>query len=288
MRAYVLLVGLWVVVLGYWFWSRRPTTADTVGLFHRELRVLRTATPQRVTPANRLDATRTVPGARLAVGAGLTPGPLAAAAASHKRMEMRRRRRDILCALSGCAVLTMLLAALTGSAGFIVLQLLFDLALAGYVALLFRTVASRGAYAAAGARYAAPRRSVLPSIAPEEVSRQRSVPRYDETDYFASAVLTGVEKPPLSARIARRAAVARSAGGAVGAAYPEGATITGVATTGAAVQAAQRPRHAAPPAPRRPDYDLTEYEDARTHRQASGNEGAYGDFDDYGALALAN
>ncbi|HUB70472.1 MAG TPA: hypothetical protein VL984_08620 [Acidimicrobiales bacterium] len=43
MGAEFLVASLWVVVLIYWFWSRRPTTADTIGLFKYELRVLQHA-----------------------------------------------------------------------------------------------------------------------------------------------------------------------------------------------------------------------------------------------------
>ncbi len=53
----LLIACLWGVVLVYWLWSRRPL-GDPVGSFRHELRVLGSATPPRVAPANRLCAAR--------------------------------------------------------------------------------------------------------------------------------------------------------------------------------------------------------------------------------------
>lgn len=281
MGAYVLIGGLWAAVFGYWLWTRRPSTADTVGLFRRELGVLRTASPQTVVPANRLDPNRPVVGSRLAVGGTAKPDPLTAAAVSHRRMEMRKRRRDILCMLGGAAVLTLLVAVLTGSGLVIGLQVLCDLAFGGYVALLFRTAVAQVGYSAAQRRY-------TPGIAQARLARTAAgrqaiseppvrdvtpAQRYDDTDYFASAVLTGVARPPLAARVARRSA----------AAAPGERSASRMSASRASVPLAQaRPvgRHSRGPAGA-VDFDLTT-------QDGDQETGAYGDFDDYEALAIAN
>ncbi|HET9058449.1 MAG TPA: hypothetical protein VFN61_00900 [Acidimicrobiales bacterium] len=291
MKAYVLIAGLWAAVLVYWLWARRPSTADTVGLFRRELGVLRTASPQRVAPANRLDPNRPVLGARVPVGSAGQPVPLAAAAASYRRMEMRKRRRDVLCVLAGGSVLTLLLAVLTGSAWVIALQVICDFALGGYVALLFRAVVSgSSAFAPASRRDGRVARRVVSTQA-------REPEQYDETDYFASAVLTGVEHPPLAARMARRTAAPTRPGAAVTA---RAATVRPASASAARPDGRQRQtpaarQHgAASPVGRhsiggrsRVDYDLTAEGrdvDVRDAVVAS----TYGDFDDYEALAIAN
>jgi hypothetical protein len=282
MKAYVLIAGLWAAVLVYWLWARRPSTADTVGLFRRELGVLRTASPQRVMPANRLDPNRPVLGARVPVGNAGQPAPLAAAAASYRRMEMRRRRRDVLCILAGGSALTLLVAVLTGSAWVIALQVISDFALGGYVALLFRALMANSAAFAPSVgrldgRSARPAVATLPQVlAPEG---------YDDTDYFASAVLTGVERPPLAARIARRTPARVST---------PGPARTGMPVAARAQSAGSARSSAAAPVGRHSiggrahvDYDLTAEGpdvDVRDDFAAA----AYGDFDDYGALAIAN
>lgn len=277
MGAYVLIGGLWAAVFVYWLWTRRPTTADTVGLFRRELGVLRTASPQTVSPANRLDPNRPVLGARLSVGQARPAGlnsPLAAAALSHRRMEMHRRRRDIVCVLAATAALCLLLAVLTGSALVMALQVVCDLALGGYVALLFKAAVAHSAYPAARARYAprAPGREVATGTPARPVPASE---RYDDTDYFASAVLTGVERPPLASRMARRAAAPTRRAPVPSQSAPRPAPPqVGSRST--------RPvgRHSAV-ARAEVDYDLT-------FETPGMDAGAYGDFDDYEALAIAN
>lgn len=128
----ILVAGLWGAVFVYWLWTRRPT-GDTVGLFHRELEVLQRATPLRVAPANRLGAH--VEG-ELGEGTSMPP-LLAAAAAVHKRAELRRRRRDVLSLLGAAALITILAAALSGSAIALAFQACADVALAGYLFLLY-------------------------------------------------------------------------------------------------------------------------------------------------------
>ena len=138
------MAALWGAVLVYWLWTRRPSTADTVGSFHRELRVLERATPARVVPANRLTPHPRVedqPG--LAPDTAVLPPQVAVAAAFHKRTELRRRRRDVLGMLVVAALVTMLAAALSHSAVALGFQVGTDLALAAYLFLLYNAMRAR-------------------------------------------------------------------------------------------------------------------------------------------------
>jgi hypothetical protein len=123
-----LVACLWVVVFVYWFWSRLPARADTVGVYRRALHVLEHAAPTRVVPAYRL---------RTPAIASAT-APLAAVALCHKRAQLRRRRRDTLSVLLGAVLVTMAAAFVTRSAVALAAQVLCDLALASYVYLLVR------------------------------------------------------------------------------------------------------------------------------------------------------
>jgi hypothetical protein len=53
MGAEFLVAILWGVVVIYWVWSRRPAFGDSIGLFRNELHALEHAAPVRVLPANR-------------------------------------------------------------------------------------------------------------------------------------------------------------------------------------------------------------------------------------------
>ncbi|HUC13632.1 MAG TPA: hypothetical protein VMS00_04180 [Acidimicrobiales bacterium] len=131
-----LVACLWVVVLVYWFWTRLPARADTVGVYRRALRVLEHATPTTVVPAYRLGTPATTSAA----------APYAAVALCYKRAQLRRRRRDTLSVLVGAVLLTIAAALLTRSTLVLAAQLVCDLALASYVSLLVRAArASTGA-----------------------------------------------------------------------------------------------------------------------------------------------
>jgi hypothetical protein len=140
----LLIACLWGAVLVYWFWSRRPL-GDPVGSFRNELRVLGSATPGRVAPANRLAPAPTVlvsaTEKKLIVLNEMVgpPVPLTAAARTRNRQELRRRRRDVIAVLALAALVSLFAAVLTSSALFVVLHVLIDLALVTYVYLLART-----------------------------------------------------------------------------------------------------------------------------------------------------
>jgi hypothetical protein len=181
----LLVAGLWVAVLVYWLWTRRPTTGDTVGLFRYELRALRQATPSRVAPANRMTPARPAPAIGMQ-GLGFVPAPagrplsdhLAAAAATHRKMVMRRRRLDVLCALGAAAGILLGLAALTGSTTVVGLQVMADVGLGGYVVMLNRTARAGGAPSGRSyATSAAARRQARPRPGPEAIRGDRSSQR---------------------------------------------------------------------------------------------------------------
>jgi len=170
MGSTLLIACLWGAVLVYWLWSRRPL-GDPVGSFRNDLQVLGRATPARVVPANRLGATPTVivhgPPRRVVVPEEFAgpPVPLAAAARSHSRQELRRRRRDVMAVLALAALVSLFAAVLTGAAVLVVLQVLIDLVLGIYVYLLARATggqAKAGRPTLAGAhRFSSPAISTL-------------------------------------------------------------------------------------------------------------------------------
>ena len=129
------------IVLVYWLWSRRPL-GDPVGSFRNELRVLGSATPARVAPANRLCANPPVfvSSAQKSVwireNRSIGPSALAAAAHSHTCQEVRRRRRDVDFRPGRGRFLSLFAALLTGSAVVVFLQVLVDVALVSYIYLL--------------------------------------------------------------------------------------------------------------------------------------------------------
>ena len=193
-----LVASLWGVVLVYWFWSRRPTTSDTVGVFRRELRVLEGATPTRVPPANRR-CTGDLP------ATPATPVALAATALCHKRMEVRRRRRDVLTVLVAAVAVSVVAAALTRSRVAFGSQAACDLALACYVYLLVRSTRAwagaglgrRSADGYAVALAPAPTAPTAPTAAvptywppaPERASRERPAARAQVPSYVPAHFL---------------------------------------------------------------------------------------------------
>lgn len=178
----LLVASLWGVVLVYWFWSRRPTTADTVGLFHRELRVLEDATPARVAPANR----------RCAYDPAAAPGPMVVPTGCLKRTEVRRRRRDVLSVLCALVVLSLAVALVTRAPVAMGSQVLCDLVLVAYGSLLVRAARSPSASGARArsAAYtlsAASPRPAAPEASPTWVAPPRRRPQPAVTSSYVPA-----------------------------------------------------------------------------------------------------
>jgi hypothetical protein len=154
MGAEFLVAILWGVVVIYWVWSRRPAFGDSIGLFRSELHALEHAAPARVPPANRRrplpytvsvagyplggpqsDSAPSTAGSAPSVPASL-PEALAAASLSAKRLKARRRRRDVLSVLLVAVVVTAIASVARRSAVTLSLQALSDVALAAYAYLL--------------------------------------------------------------------------------------------------------------------------------------------------------
>lgn len=124
--AVILVLGiLWVAVLVPPILRARgqQSRTDSVGDFHHKLRSLGQANGHRTRPR------RTT--ASGAIFAPLSTGPGIMSA-------QQKRRRDVLFVLLGLVAFTFFLAVLTRSMAFIALQLIADVALAGYVYLLLQ------------------------------------------------------------------------------------------------------------------------------------------------------
>jgi len=146
--AVILVLGiLWVAVLVPPILRARgqQNRSDSVGDFHHKLRSLGQANGHRTRPR------RTTASSPIFV-----PSHTGGSAMSAQQ----KRRRDVLFVLLGLVVFTFFLAVLTRSMAFIALQIVADLALAGYVYLLLqykqRAQESRSKVRYLGASYREP------------------------------------------------------------------------------------------------------------------------------------
>lgn len=186
----LVLAIVWGVLLVSWLRSRSERTfSDSVGTFRRHLTVLERATPATVAPANRLRSSqRWAPGAtkvapyRSQVPSARGPRPATLArtgsgrpvgaslrisnAARLRHRQAQRRRRDVLFALLAGTIGSLLLALIPGVSDMWPVQILFDLLLVGYIALLIRM-----------RNLAAERELKLTFLPPQRVARSR--PSYD-------------------------------------------------------------------------------------------------------------
>lgn len=164
----LVLALVWGALLISWLRSRSVNTfGDSVGSFRRDLKVLQRTTPTTVRPANRLrdghgrnpggaglraasairgtriDAVSDGPGRprrsddRPGAGGHLTR-PMAGNAAALRRRQAQKRRRDVFFALLAGAAGSLLLALIPGMSIMWSAQILFDVLLGGYVAVLVR------------------------------------------------------------------------------------------------------------------------------------------------------
>jgi hypothetical protein len=131
----LILVVVWAIVLGPSLLRRRAErhTGDSIGAFHRQLRVLEHTGPSLVDPANRLGNMAGVQ----------RPQPVGAHPPNVRhdpffRPEACRRRRDVLLVLAGVTLGTGLLGAIPGMQLILAVTGIALLALAGYVGLLVR------------------------------------------------------------------------------------------------------------------------------------------------------
>jgi Flp pilus assembly protein TadB len=124
--AVILVLGiLWVAVLVPPILRARgqQSRTDSVGDFHHKLRSLGQANGHRSRPR------RTTASSPIFVPTSTGPASMSA---------QQKRRRDVLFVLLGLVAFTFFLAVLTRSMAFIALQVLADVALAGYVYLLLQ------------------------------------------------------------------------------------------------------------------------------------------------------
>ena len=139
----LLLALIWGALLVSWLRSRSSTTfTDSVGTFRRDLKVLERTTPLTVRPANRLNdpAARRSPGPALRspgmVVTARRPIPVAASASALKRRQAQKRRRDVFFMLMAGTAGSLALALIPGLSIMWSVQVLFDVLLVGYLAIL--------------------------------------------------------------------------------------------------------------------------------------------------------
>lgn len=173
-----ILAILWAGVIGTWLRDRaRANQGDSTLAFRQQLSTLQRTQPGGINPLGgsspRSAADRRVVANRRALA----------------QAEMRRRRRDILLGLLIAAGVTFLAAVFSGSAALVGLNIVCDLAAAGYVALLVQNQ-----------QMAMERRTkvrYLPSAAPAPRSRTAARP-------VRSAVAVGQHMPVATGRPAGR------------------------------------------------------------------------------------
>jgi len=150
----LLVLGVvWGVLLIGWFKSRPVNTfQDSVVMFRRNLSVLESSSPRRIRPANRMGvASRPAAGVAVQRLSPNTYGrPTSANAVAQRsarsganatairRRAAQRRRRDVLLSLLAGAFGSFLLALVPGMAAVWFVQVLFDVLVAGYVAVLLQ------------------------------------------------------------------------------------------------------------------------------------------------------
>jgi hypothetical protein len=119
--------------------------------------------------------------------------------------QSQRRRRDILLGLGGAAVVTFLLAVITGVGALWVLHLIADVLLVGYVILLVQIkngALGGGRGAAARTIRAVPHRAPLAPVGARPVGSHRMVPRHSHLPAAYGATAPQSRVPALPARSA--------------------------------------------------------------------------------------
>lgn len=146
--ALLVLLLVWGALIATWLRSRAQDGgfSDPVGTFNRHLRVLEQASPSRYAAANQrrpphagtIGPYRPVPSAGLGAQPPAPRRPRPSAGAAARRAESRKRRRDVFFALLAGTLGSLVLGVVPGLHAMLYVQAIFDLLLAGYVALLIR------------------------------------------------------------------------------------------------------------------------------------------------------
>ncbi len=160
------LAVIWAVYLASWVRSRSEhRSVNSISSFNKHLSVLERTSPSRQGHSSAARSSIAYP----------SYGSMVRRSASMTKSEARRRRRDVLFALAGVALVTLMLAVLMGGP-LVYLQLLADVALVGYIGLLAHTQ-----------RLAADRRNKVRYIAPggsmHEVESPYFVPHSASANY---------------------------------------------------------------------------------------------------------
>ncbi|HWE56631.1 MAG TPA: hypothetical protein VG435_14050 [Acidimicrobiales bacterium] len=141
----LLLALVWGALLISWLRNRTSTTfGDSVGSFRRDLNVLQRTSPTTVRPANRLSdgPSRRSPGllttSSSPTRASVRTRPMAANTVALRRRQTQKRRRDVFFALLAGALGSLVIALVPGMSIMWSAQVLFDLLLGSYVAVLIR------------------------------------------------------------------------------------------------------------------------------------------------------
>jgi hypothetical protein len=149
----LILAVIWAAVLvPPWFQNRRENRpSDSIANFRQQLSVLERTTPGYEPRAAMYS--RPAGSQITALHAHRAAGVRAAASrAAHRRAETRKRRRDLFVTLLVAAGTTLGLAFVLGNPAVWVLNVVIDIALVAYVALLAQ-MAQRGAERTAKVRY---------------------------------------------------------------------------------------------------------------------------------------
>jgi hypothetical protein len=134
-----LLAVIWAIYLASWLKSRgEHRSVNSISSFNKHLSVLERTSPAR-------QGVSAVPNRAPAGSVGYGPATYGMATygmgrppSVMTRSEARRRRRDVLFALGGAVLITLMLTVVLGGP-FLWLQLLADALLVGYVVLLVRS-----------------------------------------------------------------------------------------------------------------------------------------------------
>jgi hypothetical protein len=130
---FLVAVG-WAIYVAAWVRSRGERRGvNSISSFSKHLSVLERTSPARVGPGGSGERRPTGRPEPIFPAANYVP-----ARASMSRSDARRRRRNVLYALAATAVATLVLIPFAGSA-MILLHLLADVLLVGYIGLLIRT-----------------------------------------------------------------------------------------------------------------------------------------------------
>ena len=129
-----ILAVVWAIVIGSWVRSRHETRGvNSISTFAKHLSVLERTSPARIGPGANADRRPQGRPEPIFPAASYVP-----ARAAMSLPDARRRRKNVLVALAGAVVATLVLIPFMGST-MVLLNVVADVLLVGYVGLLIRT-----------------------------------------------------------------------------------------------------------------------------------------------------